>query len=165
MQLNETFETVAELYDRARPRYPAALFADLHALAGLTNGSRVLEIAPGTGVAVTAGTDPVDGGRLFSADSPWNTTAEGAPAEDYPLEAASFDLVCCATAFSWLDPAVRVDKSALALRPGGFLGVWDTHHVAGGTGQFFVDSQECYERWMPGTEPCALMNWPLFGGR
>lgn len=38
--------------------------------------------APGTGVAVTAGTDPVDGGRLFSADSPWNTTAEGLPVAD-----------------------------------------------------------------------------------
>lgn len=34
---------------------------------------------PGTGVAVTAGTDPVDSGRLFSADSPWNTTVEGLP--------------------------------------------------------------------------------------
>jgi hypothetical protein len=34
---------------------------------------------PGTGAAVTAGTDPVDSGRLFSADSPWNTTVEGLP--------------------------------------------------------------------------------------
>lgn len=34
---------------------------------------------PGTGSAVTAGTDPVASGRLFSADSPWNTTAEGLP--------------------------------------------------------------------------------------
>ena len=165
MQLNETFETVAELYDRARPRYPAALFADLHALAGLTNGSRVLEIAPGTGVAtvplaargyaVTAvemGANLAAVARRNLAGFP-NVRVELSRFEDYPLEAASFDLVCCATAFSWLDPAVRVEKCALALRPGGFLGVWDTHHVAGGTGQFFVDSQECYERWMPGTEP------------
>lgn len=37
------------------------------------------QTAPGTGGAVTANTDPVDGGRLFSADSPWNTSAEGMP--------------------------------------------------------------------------------------
>ena len=37
------------------------------------------ETVPGTGSAVTAGTDPVDGGRLFSSDSPWNTAVEGLP--------------------------------------------------------------------------------------
>ncbi|HMW44845.1 MAG TPA: hypothetical protein PKD47_03050, partial [Solirubrobacterales bacterium] len=48
---------------------------------------------PGTGSAVTAGTDPVAEGRLFSADSPWNTTAEGLPiddASDRMLELAQF---------------------------------------------------------------------------
>lgn len=40
------------------------------------------QTTPGTGSAVTAGTDPVDGGRLFSADSPWNTTADGLPVAD-----------------------------------------------------------------------------------
>ena len=40
------------------------------------------QTAPGTGAEVTAGTDPVDGGRLFSADSPWNTPAEGLPVAD-----------------------------------------------------------------------------------
>ena len=34
---------------------------------------------PGTGSAVTANTDPVSTGRLFSADSPWNTTVIGLP--------------------------------------------------------------------------------------
>ena len=37
------------------------------------------QTAPGTGTEVNSGTDPVDGGRLFSPDSPWNTTAEGLP--------------------------------------------------------------------------------------
>lgn len=39
------------------------------------------ETVPGTGNAVTASTDPVSSGRLFSADSPWNTTAEGLPVD------------------------------------------------------------------------------------
>jgi hypothetical protein len=58
-----------------------------------------------------------------------------------------------ATAFHWIDPAVRVVKSADALRPGGTLATIATDHVAGGTDQFFVEVQDCYERWDPATPP------------
>jgi len=54
IQLRETFDTVAALYDRARPRYPSALFDDLADLAGIGSGARVLEIGPGTGQATLA---------------------------------------------------------------------------------------------------------------
>lgn len=37
------------------------------------------ETVPGTGVPVTGELDPVSDGRLFSAESPWNTSAEGMP--------------------------------------------------------------------------------------
>lgn len=40
------------------------------------------ETAPGTGAAVTGTGDPVSDGRLFAADSPWNTTAEDLPVAD-----------------------------------------------------------------------------------
>ena len=50
-RLRATFDQAAELYDRARPRYPAALFDDLAGLTGIGPGSRVLEIGPGTGQA------------------------------------------------------------------------------------------------------------------
>ena len=53
-RLRSTFDQAAELYDRARPRYPPALFDDLAALAGIGPGSRVLEIGPGTGQATVA---------------------------------------------------------------------------------------------------------------
>ena len=165
MRLNETFDTVAELYDRARPRYPAALFEDLAALTGAAPGTRVLEIAPGTGIAtvelarrgfrVTA----VEMGEQLAAVARRNVqafsdaTVEVSRFEDWPIPSGEFDLVCCATAFSWLDPGTRMHRCAAALRPGGHLAIWDTHHVAGGTGQFFVDVQSCYEHWDPATEP------------
>src|SRR5204862_4117471 len=50
-RLRKTFGTVPELYDRARPAYPAVVFDDLAELARLEPGSRVLEIGPGTGKA------------------------------------------------------------------------------------------------------------------
>jgi SAM-dependent methyltransferase len=73
--------------------------------------------------------------------------------ETWPLPPEPFDVVFSATAFHWIDPAVRVVKSADALRPGGTLATIDTNHVAGGTAQFFVDAQDCYERWDPATPP------------
>ena len=50
-RLRVTFDQAAELYDRARPGYPPALFTDLAELAGIGPGCRVLEIGCGTGQA------------------------------------------------------------------------------------------------------------------
>jgi SAM-dependent methyltransferase len=43
------FGRVAELYDRARPSYPAAVVDELIAFAGVRTGDRVLEVGAGTG--------------------------------------------------------------------------------------------------------------------
>jgi len=165
MSLSHTFNMVPELYDRARPRYPAALYDHLAGVTGFGAGSRVLEIAPATGIAtvelarrgyhVTA----IEMGEALAAVARRNLApfpdaeVHVARFEDWQHAGEPFDLICCATAFSWLDADVRLDKCAALLRPGGWLAVWDTLHVEGGTGQFFVDVQECYERWMPGTPP------------
>ncbi|HYU17128.1 MAG TPA: class I SAM-dependent methyltransferase, partial [Chloroflexota bacterium] len=73
--------------------------------------------------------------------------------EDWPLPPEPFDAVVSATAFHWLDPAVRVVKAADALCPGGALATIATHHIAGGTEDFFAAVQACYERWDPATPP------------
>src|SRR5690242_18924217 len=49
--LGRLFDEVPELYDRVRPGYPDALFADLFARTGIGSGSPVLEIGCGTGQA------------------------------------------------------------------------------------------------------------------
>lgn len=64
-----------------------------------------------------------------------------------------FDLVAIATAYHWFDPGRFLAKAASALRPGGQLAVVTTHHVAGGTQDFFDRMQRCYERWDPATPP------------
>jgi len=127
----------------------------------------VLEIGCGTGqatvplaergyriVAVELGTDMAAVARrnLAAFDAVEVVTAAF---EEWPLPGEPFDVVFSATAFHWIDPAVRVSKSADALRPGGLLATVATHHIAGGTWNeaFFADIQRCYERFDPSTPP------------
>jgi SAM-dependent methyltransferase len=160
-----TFDQAAELYDRARPRYPPALFDDLADLTGTGPGSRVLEIGPGTGqatlplaergcriVAVELGPDLAAVARRNLARFP-TVEVVTAAFEGWPLPSEPFDLVLAATAFHWIDPAVRVVKAADALRPGGALATVATHHVTGGDETFFAEAQDCYVRWDPETPP------------
>jgi SAM-dependent methyltransferase len=160
-----TFDEVAELYDRVRPGYPDQLFEHLAALGAIGPGHRVLEIGCGTGqatvplaergcqvVAVELGARLAEVARRKLARFP-EVTVVTAAFEEWPLPAEPFDLVLSATAFHWIDPAVRVLKSAEALGPRGLLATVATHHVLGGTVGFFADAQRCYERWDPATLP------------
>jgi SAM-dependent methyltransferase len=162
-RLRRTFDEAAELYDRARPGYPPAVFDDLAELAGIGPGRRVLEIGCGTGlatlplaergcavVAVELGAGMAAVARRKLARFPEVRVVVSA-FEEWPLPVEPFDAVVSATAFHWVDPAVRVVKAADALRPGGALATIATHHVDGGTEAFFVDVQACYERWDPAT--------------
>ncbi|WP_043665842.1 class I SAM-dependent methyltransferase [Streptomyces xylophagus] len=163
--LRDTFDQVAERYDRARPRYPRPLVEELARTAGLGPHSRVLEIAPGTGQLTVPLAEfgcrltAVELGPALAAVARRNLSAfprvdvEVADFELWELPAEPFDLVVIATAYHWFDPGKFVAKAAAALRPGGHLAVVTTHHVAGGTQDFFDRMQRCYERWEPTTVP------------
>jgi len=163
--LRMTFDEAAELYDRTRPGYPAVLFDDLTELVDIGPGCRVLEIGSGTGqasvplaarggtlVCVELGPSMAAVARRNLAPFPASRVVTAA-FEDWPLPPEPFDMVLSATAFHWLDPTVRVVKSADALRPGGALVTIATYHVAGGTAAFFDEVQTCYEQWDPATPP------------
>ncbi|MCX4911251.1 class I SAM-dependent methyltransferase [Streptomyces sp. NBC_00878] len=163
--LRGIFDEDAELYDRARPSYPPALVRALAAHVGLGPDSRVLEFGPGTGqltvplaelgCRITA----VELGPSMAAVARRNLRAfphahvEVADFEQWPLPREPFDLMVAATSFHWLDPETRLTKAADALRPDGTLGLVITHHTAGGSRDFFVEVQDCYERWDPATPP------------
>jgi SAM-dependent methyltransferase len=164
----DSFDQVAELYQRARPDYPSELVADLADAARLGPGSRVLEIGCGTGklsvplaelgVTLTA-LEP--GGNLAAiarrrlAGFPLAEVVIGR-FEDWPAPGEAFDLVVAASSFHWLDPAVRASRAVAALRPGGLLAVIDTHWGVwedSADDAFSLASQECYARWDPDHDP------------
>jgi SAM-dependent methyltransferase len=161
--LRTTFGEDAELYDRVRPTYPCELFDELAGAVG--DRPRVLEIGPGTGQATAA-----------MVERGWSVTAvELSPElanvlrrkfptievivadfDTWELPTGEYDLVVSATAFHWLEPATRVQRCVDVLRPGGALAVISTHHVAGGSEQFFADVQTCYERFTDDPAPDGL---------
>ncbi|MFC5265645.1 class I SAM-dependent methyltransferase [Kribbella qitaiheensis] len=157
-ELRKTFGEDAELYDRVRPVYPHKLYDDLDRLLGNPTRPRVLEIGPGTGQAtapmlkrgwsVKAVELSPDLARVARAKLP-DLEVITADFESWPLPAERFDLVLSATAFHWIDPDIRVQKAAEALRPGGMLAVISTEHIAGGSHQLFVAFEDCYQRFNP----------------
>jgi SAM-dependent methyltransferase len=155
--LARTFESAANLYDAARPTYPAELFDDLIELAGLRRGARLLEIGCATGkasrallergfsiVCVEMGAQLAKRARRNLAGLPIEIHV--APFEDWECEPAAFELVYAATAWHWLDPASRYRKAHRLLRPGGHLAFWSALHAfPAGFDPFFAEIQEVYE--------------------
>lgn len=172
----ESFDTVADLYHTGRRAYPSAVVGLVVDGLGIRSGTKVLEIGPGTGqlsvelcragaelVAVELGPNLARVAREHLARFPTAQVVTGA-FEDWPLPPEPFDGVCSATAFHWLDPSVRFDKCAAALRPGGALAIVHTHHVRGGTEDFFRDSNALYVRYglsdQPDFEPPRVADLP-----
>src|SRR5262245_39407092 len=123
-RLRTTFGEDAERYDRRRPGYPAEMYDDLAGIASLGPGSRVREIGCGTGqatlplarreyaiVAVELSADLATVARRNLAAFPEARVVVSA-FEQWPLPAEGFDAVLSATAFHWLDPEIRMAKSA-----------------------------------------------------
>jgi SAM-dependent methyltransferase len=156
-ELREFFDHDADLYDRIRPKYPAALFDEL--FTRLPEPADVLEVGPGTGqatgallarkarvTAVELGLNLAD--RLRdNFQTIVRLKVVLSSFERVELDPHSFDAVVSATAYHWIDEPVRLTKPAQLLRPGGWLAIIDTVQVAAPTDNgFFERSQSIYDR-------------------
>ena len=169
-ELRRIFDEDARLYDRARPDYPAVLFADLAELTGLGVGTRVIEIGPGTGQATRslaasgASITAVEIGDQLAAVLRENVRGTSVEVVNSAFEdwtpPHQYDLVTSFTAWHWVEKTTRADRVHAALAPGGRLATVTTAHVRGGTVEFFAQAQQCYLRWDPATDPDEVFQSP-----
>jgi SAM-dependent methyltransferase len=155
--LRRTFDTVADSYESARPSYPTQLYDDLVSAASLAPGDRLLEVGCATGKATRPLLERgfqvicVELGSRLAAEARRNLA--GLPVEvhvgrfeEWQCEPDCFALVYAATAWSWVDPAVRYGKAQALLRPGGHLAFWKARHAfPTGFDPFFAEIQQVYD--------------------
>jgi len=127
------FGEVAELYDRHRPTYPAALIDDLIVEAALDGSQSVLEVGAGTGKATVLFAER--GIRVVAVEPSAEMAAVAAVrAGGYPgvdIEASDFEawdphgrrfpLLFAGQAWHWVRPEVGLPKARDVLLPGGVL--------------------------------------------
>jgi SAM-dependent methyltransferase len=154
--LRETFDQAADRYHRARPDYPAALFDELIAVTGLQPGDRLLEVGCATGKATLPLAERgfritcIELGAALAAAARSNLAGydvdvRNGQFEEYVAD-EPFALVYAATAWHWIDPAVRYELAWRALRPGGHLAFWEAGHVIPADGDpFFDEIQAVYD--------------------
>jgi SAM-dependent methyltransferase len=174
-RLRQTFDRASRAYHRARPDYPDELIDHLVAVTRLAGDARLLEIGCATGKATLAlarrglRITSVELGPELAAVARQNLAAfaevtilEGS-LEAWPLPLGDqFDLVFAATAWRWLDPAVRYRRAWEVPRPGGHLAFWDATHVfPEGGDPFFIGLQDVYDEIGEGFPPGY--SWPRPG--
>lgn len=131
-QRARSFGQVAELYDRWRPGYPGALYADVLKLGP---GRRVLEAGAGTGRATLAlarrgasvmavEPDPAMAAVARQRTGGMAVEVQESTFEECTVEAGSYDLVVAAQAWHWVDPERGAAVAARALCQNGALCVW-----------------------------------------
>jgi SAM-dependent methyltransferase len=129
------FGAAADAYERGRPSYPAEATRWVADELRLGPGSRVLDLAAGTGkftrMLVGSGAwllavEPVEGMRqVFRSKLP-DVPVLGGRAEALPLRGGSIDAAVVAQAFHWFDAPAAIRELHRVLRPGGRLGlVWN----------------------------------------
>jgi SAM-dependent methyltransferase len=156
-RLAATFDRAADLYQRARPEYPAALYDELVAVTEVPPGADLLEVGSASGKA----TIPLarrgfritclePGAALAAAArvnlKEFDVEVVQARFEEWTPRANRFAMVFAATSWHWVDPAVRYQKAAEVLEPGGHLAFWGAGHVIPHDGDpFFGELQAIYD--------------------
>ncbi len=129
------FETGSDIYERARPEYPPEAVAHLEGTTGIAVGSRVLDLAAGTGKltrqlhgdgASCLAVEPSASMRQVFQRAVPGVAVAGGIAEMIPVATATMDAVVAAQAFHWFDPPRALPEIARVLRPGGWLAlIWN----------------------------------------
>lgn len=161
--LGRVFNEVPELYDRVRPAYPDALFADLAAITGIGTQSPLLEVGCGTGQAtrslaalgyhVTA-VEPGPGmaalaRRRLAAFG--NVEVENSTFEEWDDAGRRFDVLVAASSWHWVEPSAGWRRAHDVLRPGGWMALLGNVVVRRtGEPEVYAETADLHERFAPG---------------
>lgn len=131
MEFRRIFDTIPEQFDKWRPHYCTAAFADIIQCSSLDSGKSALEIGPGTGQA----TEPIlKTGCAYLAIELGEHLAEytkkkfnsypnfhlvNADFETYDFGAQRFDLIYSAAAIQWIPEQIGFQRSYDLLKSGG----------------------------------------------
>ena len=163
MELRKIFDRIPEQFDKYRPRYSDALFADLIAYAGIGEGKQVLELGPGTGQAtepiLKTGCDYLAielGEHLaakmcenFGAYSNFSLVCDDFITHDFGE--ARFDLIYSAATIQWIPEEIAFAKTFSLLKPGGVLAMMLTKSdYRASNEELYQAIQKIYqEHWRP----------------
>ncbi|HVT12967.1 MAG TPA: class I SAM-dependent methyltransferase [Fimbriimonadaceae bacterium] len=167
--LRDVFDSVADLYDRARPSYPGPIFDDLLTLA--PPHPHVLEIGCGTGKASVALAQRgcrltgIELGKSLAAIARRNlATFKTAKVLEAEFESWNpgpdrFDIIFAISAWHWIDPATGYRKTAEILKQDGLLAIVANEHAfPKDFDPFFSEIQptydaigEAFDAWPPPT--------------
>lgn len=129
------FDHGAEVYEQARPTYPPEAVAWLAEHLRIGAGTRVADVAAGTGkltrlltplAPALVAVEPMIGMRTtFAAVCP-GVPMVASTAEQLPFAGGALDAITVAQGFHWFDGPVALAEFARVLRAGGRLGlVWN----------------------------------------
>lgn len=165
-RLAQSFGSVADRYDAARPPYPDELWDLLEDACGRFSGKAVLDLAAGTGLVtrplVARGAEVVavepDAAQIavLHRRSPHVAAVRGS-AERLPLRAGFVDLVVCGTAWHWFDAGQATAEVSRVLRPGGRLALFWANHRHGYGVDWEAAQSAVYDAWeaAPGSLPLS----------
>ena len=134
------FDSLAQSYERFRPRSPCALFAEFaRACTGSGQAPRaVIDVGCGTGISTRAlreafgptsmilGIEPSAGmlAEAIASSRGDHVRIHNAQAEELPVVDGAVDVVFAAQAVQWFDRPVFFDEAGRVLRPGvGMVGI------------------------------------------
>lgn len=155
-----SFNEVPEIYDQARPTYPAPLYDAL--FEALPPRPHIVEMGPGTGQATGdllargATVHAVEIGPATAAKLRSNLPTDRLDVtvgdfEEVRLPAGTADAVFAATAYHWVSLPAQTSRPAQLLRPGGVVAIVDLVQVDSASDRgFFAAAQPIYERYGQG---------------
>jgi SAM-dependent methyltransferase len=127
-EIAQAFGADAEKYDRARPRYPAAL---IDAITERLSGRAILDVGIGTGISAESfrdrgfavlGVEPDP--KMAALAHAKGFAVESGRFEDWDPAGRTFDGVIAGQTWHWIDPIAGAAKAVSALHPGGRLAVF-----------------------------------------